>query len=93
MKEMQYDPLPLCNCESVAEPHYHQGGVPLTCYGDTLAGWKSLTDAECAAEYWRARADMCSTTPVFTSGAELQKFIQVWERFATHPHARESGYL
>lgn len=61
-------------------------------WADIQTTLKSLTDAECAAEYWRARAAMCSTTPVFTSRAELQKFIQVWERFSTHPHAREGDY-
>lgn len=61
-------------------------------WADLRAKRKSLTDTECAAEYWRARADMCSTTPVFTSGAELQIFIRVWERFATHPHAAETNY-
>lgn len=66
----------------------YDGGFPWW----TLNRRSHLTDAECAAEMWRARADMCSATPVFTSGAELQRFIRVWERMATTPHARESAY-
>lgn len=90
---MPHETWTLCDCGSDnGDPHYAEEGGLKVAYANDLAYWKQLSDAECAAEMWRARADMCSATPVFTSGAELQRFIRVWERMATTPHARESAY-
>ena len=57
---------------------------------------KHLTDTECAAEYWRAEAEhtgMRNGEGVGWSSAEvmgaLEREVEVWERFATHPHASE----
>ena len=74
----------------------------LACAGDgepDLTAQKHLTDAECAAEYWRAKASTLSShfndhtlreafkrgDYQFQSGKELR----TWHRFATHPHADE----
>lgn len=90
---MPYEEWTLCACGDDSDgPHYEEEGGVKVWYADDLAYWKQLTDAEAAAEMWRARADMCSATPVFTSGAELQRFIRVWDRMATRPHARDMDY-
>ena len=50
---------------------------------------KRLTDAECAAEYWRAMFDAEYETP---HGYERQiVIVRTWHRFATRPHALEEA--
>ena len=50
---------------------------------------KRLTDAECAAEYWRAMFDAEYETP---HGYERQiVIVRTLHRFATHPHALEES--
>lgn len=55
---------------------------------------KHLTDAECAAEYWRAEADeqINFITNEDDAGAvdAYQHIRGTWHRFATHPHASEA---
>ena len=41
---------------------------------------KHLTDAECAAEFWRAEGDHCLASDVHAT----------WHRFATRPHALDA---
>ena len=68
---------------------------------------KRLTDAECAAEYWRARADFWANESLclggwfgWADGAEevedpplydVDRWYDVTHRFATHPHALEEA--
>lgn len=50
---------------------------------------RRLTDAECAAEYWRAMFDAEYETP---HGYERQiVIVRTWHRFATRPHALEEA--
>ena len=55
---------------------------------------KRLTDAECAAEYWRAVATHWFTALDPVGDPELAieaawSEVDTWHRFATHPHASE----
>ena len=68
---------------------------------------KRLTDVECAAEYWRARADFWANESLclggwfgWADGAEevedpplydVDRWYDVTHRFATHPHALEEA--
>jgi hypothetical protein len=59
---------------------------------------KRLSDAECAAEYWRAMYDNAETGMAeewhmapeidpYWPGVDMGIPEEVWHRFATHPHA------
>lgn len=68
----------------------------LACAGDSepdLTAQKHLTDAECAAEYWRAEADEqinLSTNEDDAGAVDAYRHLRTtWHRFATHPHADE----
>ena len=54
---------------------------------------KRLTDAECAAEYWREQAEwwggMHQKGPT-AEGVDIRRAV-IWERFATRPHALEES--
>lgn len=54
---------------------------------------KHLTDAECAAELWRERAEWWAG--MHTNGPTAEdvdiRRTATWERFATHPHADLEG--
>ena len=60
-------------------------------YHPSLTDAKRLTDAECAAEYWRAEAALL----YFDPDAEHAKWSEsvtrqdAWHRFAHTPHALE----
>ena len=75
-------------------------------FGDALtraftARPKRLTDAECAAEFWRAEGDHCLASEGYDidwfSGDLLRDediacdVHATWHRFATHPHALEEA--
>ena len=67
-------------------------GVELT----DLLPTKKLTDAECAAEYWRAEAEQTGMRNGEGAGwssaevmAALEREVSTWHRFATQPHASE----
>ena len=61
---------------------------------------KRLTDAECAAEFWRAEGDHCLASEGydidwFSGGLLRDEDIAcdvhaTWHRFATHPHALDA---
>lgn len=64
---------------------------------DLMTERKHLTHAECAAEYWRARAENFEQWHPWFDGehrdlAELREVADTLHRFATHPHAREKDY-
>lgn len=52
---------------------------------------KHLTDAECAAEFWKATL----SRPVLRAGvldhSEAGRRAVTWHRFATLPHAHDEG--
>ena len=55
---------------------------------------KRLTDAECAAEYWRAASDFRDRLRHGLAGDDLNPEWGrrlIWHRFATHPHALEES--
>ena len=55
---------------------------------------KRLTDAECAAEYWRADAGYERLTDLDNSQAEFDERLAIadtWHRFAIYPHALEES--
>ena len=61
--------------------------------GPTYNETKRLTDAECAAEYWRAEADALRSHPAVESWSArpIDTICRehIWHRFATTPHALE----
>lgn len=50
---------------------------------------KWLTNAQCAAEYWRLKADLCGIGVVTDSPIEVNRKATIMHRFATMPHAFE----
>ena len=85
MRAMEYEPVQ-CRCE----PMGHWTLVRWCLIHDAqIEPTKKLTDAECAAEYWRAKADLATIEAVLVSPAAMNARVRVWHRFATHPHASE----
>ena len=65
-------------------------------FGDALtraftARPKRLTDAECAAEYWRAVANLLAAPPHSSEMLSAREKKRVCANFATHPHALEES--
>lgn len=92
MRAMEYTPVQ-CRCEP-----WRRWTLVRWCliHGPQVEPTKHLTDAECAAEYWRAEAEhtaMRNGEGVGWSSAEvmaaLEREVEVWERFAIQPHASE----
>lgn len=52
---------------------------------------KHLTDAECAAEYWRAEAAYWTAQAMERSPHHAAFEADVFERFAAYPHALEES--
>ena len=85
MRAMEYTPVQ-CRCE----PMGHWTLVRWCLIHDAqIEPTKKLTDAECAAEYWRAKADLATIEAVLVSPAAMNARVRVWHRFATHRHASE----
>ena len=72
------DPWPYCS-GCAAENRIH------------LADPKRLTDAECAAEYWRAVANLLAAPPHSSEMLSAREKKRVCANFATHPHALEES--
>lgn len=92
MRAMEYTPVQ-CRCEMV-DRWVIVRWCPI--HGTQIEPTKKLTDAECAAEYWQAEAEhtgMRNGEGVGWSSAEvmaaLEREVEVWHRFANHPHASE----
>ena len=85
MRAMEYTPVQ-CRCEPMG-----QWTLVRWCliHGTQIEPTKKLTDAECAAEYWRAKADLATIEAVLVSPAAMNARVRVWHRFATQPHASE----
>ena len=65
-------------------------------FGDALtraftARPKRLTDAECAAEYWRAVANLLAAPPHSSEMLSAREKKRVCANFATRPHALEES--
>ena len=90
MRAMEYTPVQ-CRCQPIG-----QWTLLLLCliHGPQIEPTKKLTDAECAAEYWRAyyllarplAANASVPTPEWDRA--LQE-ATTWQRFAIQPHASE----
>ena len=52
---------------------------------------KRLTDAECAAEYWRAVANLLAAPPHSSEMLSAREKKRVCANFATRPHALEES--
>lgn len=62
--------------------------------GRSESHYKRLTDAECAAEYWRAASDFRDRLRHGRAGDDLNPEWGrrlIWHRFATHSHALEES--
>ena len=85
MRAMEYEPVQ-CRCEPMGQWTLVQWCL---IHDTQIEPTKKLTDAECAAEYWRAKADLATIEAVLVSPAAMNARVRVWHRFATHPHASE----
>ena len=56
-----------------------------------MADPKPLTDAECAAEYWREVAHLYGSPPHSSEMLRARETKRIWARFATRPHALEES--
>ena len=62
--------------------------------GRSDSHYKRLTDAECAAEYWRAASDFRDRLRHGLAGDDLNPEWGrrlIWHRFAAYPHALEEA--
>ena len=87
-------PMPGPPDKSMHDPHKRRGIIHRSCpwCKPFCAPSKHLTDAECAAEYWRTKADLATIEAVLVSPAAMNARGRVWHRFATHPHALEGDH-
>ena len=85
MRAMEYTQVQ-CQCEPMG-----QWTLVRWCpiHSKRIEPTKKLTDAECAAEYWRAKADLATIEAVLVSPAAMNARVRVWHRFVTCPHASE----
>ena len=60
-------------------------------YHPSLMDDKRLTDAECAAEYWRAVANLLAAPPHSSEMLSAREKKRVCANFATRPHALEES--
>jgi hypothetical protein len=81
LKPMPYGPL--IELDQHISPEVDAAALANVRYwADRDAADKHLTDAECAAEYWRAKCE-------WVTAQELAEVV-VWHRFAENPHAHEA---
>lgn len=59
--------------------------------GRDLGAYKRLKDAECAAEYWRAVANLLAAPPHSSEMLSAREKKRVCANFATRPHALEES--
>ena len=59
--------------------------------GRDLGAYKRLKDAECAAEYWRAVANLLAAPPHSSEMLSAREKKRVCANFATRPHALEEA--
>ena len=59
--------------------------------GRDLGAYKRLKDAECAAEFWRAVANLLAAPPHSSEMLSAREKKRVCANFATRPHALEES--
>ena len=89
MIAMPYTPFTPCRCDKTDEPHYAEQGGLMRYVADNAAYSKHLTDAECAAEYWRAEHHYLRFDDGDPGQYKAVTQAETWHRFATQPHASE----
>lgn len=89
MRAMEYTPFTPCHCDKTDEPHYAEQGGLMRYVADNAAYGKHLTDAECAAEYWRAEHNYLRFEGGDPGQYKAVTQAETWHRFATHRHASE----
>ena len=93
---------PECECPEVPKQFWttYAGAVdPNTMFEYTpecplhgeVSSPKRLTDAECAAEYWREVAHLYGSPPHSSEMLRARETKRIWARFATRPHALEES--
>ena len=94
MRAMEYTPVQ-CRCEPMGQWTLVQWCL---IHRTQIEPTKKLTDAECAAEYWRAMYDVMTmiaqdfgyqATPQPRTMREVIRWGEVANRFASYPHASE----
>lgn len=85
MRAMEYTPVQ-CRCEPMG-----LWDLVRWCliHGTQIEPTKRLTDAECAAEYWRAEHHYLRFEAGDPGQYKAVTQAETWHRFATHPHASE----
>ena len=95
MRAMEYTPVQ-CRCEPMGQWTLVQWCL---IHRTQIEPTKKLTDAECAAEYWRAMHEFDWAYDFFLKSHgdpelrqeadEWDALVATWHRFATQPHASE----
>lgn len=85
MRVMEYTPVQ-CRCEPIS--HWNPVHWCLI-HGTQVEPTKKLTDAECAAELWRAEHHYLRFEAGDPGQYKAVTQAETWHRFATQPHASE----
>ena len=85
MRAMEYTPVQ-CRCEPRGQWTLVQWCV---IHRTQIEPTKKLTDAECAAEYWRAEHHYLRFEDGDPGQYKAVTQAETWHRFATQPHASE----
>ena len=94
MRPVEYTPVQCqCQCEPIVRWVLVRW-CPI--HGTQIKPTKHLADAECAAEYWKARyqAELIYSVEQLAAPGEverLDRIERVMHRFATHPHVDEEN--
>ena len=85
MRAMEYEPVQ-CRCEPMG-----QWTLVRWCliHGTQIEPTKKLTDAECAAEYWKAEHHYLRFDDGDPGQYKAVTQAETWHRFATQSHANE----
>ena len=84
MRAMEYTPVQ-CRCEPGDWIMFRRCLI----HGTQIEPTKKLTDAECAAEYWRAEHHYLRFEDGDPGQYKAVTQAETWHRFATQPHASE----
>ena len=85
MRAMEYTPVE-CRCEPMGVWDMFRRCL---IHGTQIEPTKKLSDAECAAEYWRARHTALCHDGGDPGWSNAIRRAVTWHRFATQPHASE----
>ena len=84
MRAMEYEPVQ-CRCAPDDWIMFHKCLI----HGTQIEPTKKLTDAECAAEYWRAEHHYLRFEDGDPGQYKAVTQAETWHRFATQQHASE----